>query len=65
MTIEPDAHLMNADWTKRTWDMLNITNVEEMRRYLKGKRKSIEDFKKLPVYKWAIRNHDPPWMKNL
>jgi hypothetical protein len=65
MTIKPDINLMNADWPKRTWDLLHITNVEEMRRYLKAKRKSIEDFKKLPVYWWAIQNDHPPWMKDL
>lgn len=52
ITINVDADLNNADWTKRTWD-LPYKSEEELKEAL-GDR--YEDFKHLPVYKsrpWA------------
>jgi hypothetical protein len=60
-----DDRLENADWTKRTWDCLFITSVEQLRTRLRGKGRTVEEYKRLPVYKWAIINDDPPWMKDL
>ncbi len=52
MGINIDAQLHNADWTKRTWDLLDITTKEELLTYLERKGMTIKDFKKLPVYKF-------------
>ncbi len=52
MGINVDANLRNADWTKRTWDLLDIKTKEDLERYLKGKGMTMKDFKKLPVYQF-------------
>ena len=52
MGINVDANLRNADWTKRTWDLLDVNSKEDLLRYLKGKGMTMNDFKKLPVYQF-------------
>lgn len=55
--VNLDADLRNADWTKQTWDLIDVTTEEELVRYLRGKGMSLEAFKRLPAYKAA------PWLK--
>jgi len=45
-----DANLENADWTKQTWDLPAIDS-QEFKDLLKSWGITMEDFKKLPVYK--------------
>ncbi len=52
MGINVDANLRNADWTKRTWDLLDVKSKEDLLRYLKSKGMTMNDFKKLPVYQF-------------
>ena len=61
LNIDEQDH--NADWLKMTWDLLDITNVEELKEYLKAKGKTVEEFKKLPAYYLALE--DAPWLKEL
>jgi hypothetical protein len=56
--------LENADWPKRTWD-LHFRNVEELREHIRLKGWTVEQWKELPVYKWAIENGYPAWLKEL
>ena len=48
--INIDAELHNADWTKQTWDLPPIDS-QEFKDLLKSWGITMEDFKKLPVYK--------------
>lgn len=48
--IDADPH--NADWTKRTWDLLDIDSKEKLLRYLERTGMTVEQFKKLPVYQF-------------
>jgi len=50
-----DAILENADWTKKTWDLPPIDS-QEFEDLLKRWNMTMEDFKKLPVYKWNYGN---------
>ena len=50
-----DAQLHNADWTKQSWDLPPYKSKEFMNQ-LERTNMSLEDFKKLPVYKHAVRN---------
>ena len=62
LTINLDADLANADWTKQTWD-LGFDNVEDLRAWLKQQGTTVEAFKRLPVY---LLNVDKlPWIKEL
>lgn len=58
----PDRDLMNADWTKQTWD-LPVDNVEDLRRYLRAQGTSVKHFKTLPVYKLNVDKLD--WLTEL
>ena len=51
--INLDADLNNADWTKRSWD-LPPWGSKEFDEFLKFSGQTLEQFKKLPVYKWAV-----------
>lgn len=51
MPINVDANPLNADWTKRTWDLPPYKSKQFMR-LLKGS--TLEDFRKLPVYLFAV-----------
>jgi len=58
--IYPDAMPHNADWTKkRKLDLLGITTLEQLLRFLAASGQTLEDFKKLPVYQW----HKAHWDK--
>lgn len=50
-----DADLNNADWTKMSWDLPKYKSKEFMD-FLKSSGITLEQFKKLPVYKYNIKN---------
>jgi uncharacterized coiled-coil DUF342 family protein len=52
--IPLDKELHNADWTKQSWDLPPYKS-EEFMEYLKSTGKKLSDFKKLPVYKQAVK----------
>jgi len=54
MVFNIDANLENADWTKRTWDLPEYKSYE-FYRLLKSMNMTLEQFKKLPVYKWNLK----------
>ena len=58
-----DANLMDADWPKRTWDLKSLTK-EDAIAFIK-RHPGIAHFKTLPIYKHALANNDPPWIKEL
>lgn len=53
MPINIDADPMNADWTKRTWDLPPYKS-EEFMRFLQSSGSTLEDFRKLPIYVFAV-----------
>mgnify|MGYP001612888692 FL=1 len=61
--INIDADINNADWSKQTWDLLNISNKQELLEYLEKTNKSLEDFKKLPAYKFNVDKID--WLREI
>ena len=63
MTINIDKNLLNADWTKQTWDLLDISSKEDLLEYLERKNISVEHFKELPIYKF--NNEKIEWLKYL
>lgn len=63
MIFNIDADVYNADWPKRTWDLLDIDSVEKLRAYLESRKISVESFKKLPIYIWNVEKL--PWLKEL
>lgn len=61
-TLDLDADLDNADWTKRTWD-LPCADEEELREFLARRGMTVRAFKRLPVYRF---NRDKlPWLRRL
>jgi len=54
MVVNIDANLENADWSKRTWDLPEYKS-DEFYRLLKSMNMTLEQFKKLPVYKWNLK----------
>ena len=48
--IHPDDNIQNADWTKKTFDLIGLERKEDLVEWLKRTGTSFEDFKKLPVY---------------
>jgi len=61
--INIDSDLDNADWTKRTWDLLDIDTVEKLREHLKATGRTVEQFKQLPVYRYNVDKIE--WLKKL
>ena len=56
--VEPlniDANLENADWTKQSWDLPKYKSKEFMD-WLKSSGMTLEQFRKLPVYKINLAN---------
>ncbi len=51
--INLDSEIENADWVKRTWDLPKFGS-DEFNAFLEASGKTLEEFKKLPVYKWAV-----------
>jgi hypothetical protein len=62
MVILADERAENADWPKRTWD-LQIENKTDRLEYLKAMGMTVEQFKKLPVYRWNVEKL--LWLKEL
>jgi len=54
MIINIDANLENADWSKKTWDLPEYKS-DEFFQLLKSMNMTLEQFKKLPVYKWNLK----------
>ena len=54
MVVNIDANLENADWSKRTWDLPEYKSDEFMD-WLRFSGMTLEQFKKLPVYKWNLK----------
>lgn len=52
--IHVDAIPSNADWTKQTWDLPPYKS-EEFMAFLKGTGSTLEQFRQLPVYRFAVR----------
>jgi hypothetical protein len=48
-----DANLNDADWVKQSWDLPEYGS-KEFNEYLKSSGMTLEKFKRLPVYKWAV-----------
>lgn len=57
MTIDLDAKVQNADWTKVKPD-LGVTNAAELRAELARQGMSVEHFKTLPVYRFSREHFD-------
>jgi len=53
--IDIDSDIKNADWTKRTWDLPKYGSVE-FNEFLEFSGMTLDSFKKLPVYKWAVES---------
>jgi hypothetical protein len=52
-----DENPEDADWTKKSWD-LPPYGSDEFFNHLKFSGMTLEAFKKLPVYKWAVERGD-------
>lgn len=52
-----DAQPVNQDWTKQTWDLLDIRGKRQLERWLDHNGISTMDFRRLPVYDSA-----PDWV---
>jgi len=54
MALNIDANPDNADWTKKSWDLPKYKSKEFME-WLKFTGMTLEEFRKLPVYKWNLK----------
>ena len=63
MPFNIDSLPENADWTKRTWDL--PTDKAEFLAFLECSGRTIEEFKKLPVFKFALATGSPRWLRDL
>lgn len=64
--INIDSDPMNADWPKRTWDLPPYKS-EEFMRFLQSSGTTLEEFRKLPVYVFAVQRGvivDGEWVGN-
>jgi len=50
-----DSIKNNADWTKMIWDLPGYKSKRFMD-LLKASGITLTEFKKLPVYKWAVKS---------
>jgi hypothetical protein len=62
--MQADADPMNADWTKKSWD-LPYHDVDGLRAYLKASNISVEHFKELPVYRMNVDKPGLGWLRDL
>jgi len=62
----------NADWAKQTLDLFipdgdgglrQVRNTTDLREYLRMRGMTAEEFKRLPVYRLALRKQ--PWLREL
>lgn len=63
MAINIDEHLHNADWTKSTWDLLDVNSKKALTEYLKKSGMTLAHFKKLPIYQF--NKNKIPWLKGV
>lgn len=54
MILRPDEDEMNADWTKQHWDLPPYKS-EEFMSFFARSGMTLEQFRKLPVYKFAVK----------
>ncbi len=54
MIINVDQDLHNADWTKQSWDLPPYKS-KKFNDYLKTSGMTLDSFKRLPVYRSAVR----------
>lgn len=60
-TVEPDADLVNADWTKTAWDLPPYKSAE----FYATVTEDLDSFRKLPVYAAAVASgliYDDEWV---
>jgi len=50
--INADEDIENADWVKKSWDFPENMTVDQLKAFIRSCGSTIEEFKKLPVYKW-------------
>ncbi len=56
--INIDEDLENADWIKKgSWDLPPFGS-DEFNKFLESSGQTLEHFKKLPVYKWAVERRE-------
>jgi hypothetical protein len=55
MVINIDEDLINSDWLKSKWNLPSYKSFKFME-ILHRDKKSLDQFKQLPVYKWAVKN---------
>lgn len=61
MTVNIDADLTNADWTKQSWDLPSYKSDEFLLMF-----PDLAAFRKLPVYRFAVKNgliKDDEWVR--
>lgn len=49
-----DAAPLNADWTKRAWDLHGVDSIDSLREWLRSTGQSADEFKKLPIYRFNV-----------
>lgn len=68
--LQPESEALNralaytSDWPKRTLD-LPVKSAEELRFFLLNRGETIEHFKTLPAYRYALASGDYPWLADL
>jgi hypothetical protein len=56
----------NADWTKKTFDLLDFESADELREWVLEQGMTIQHFKTLPAYYLPLRSGDAPeWLQGL
>jgi hypothetical protein len=58
-----DGRLENADWIKMYWDLPWIQDADTLRGFLRDRGISIDNFKKLPIYRNNIKRLR--WLRDL
>ena len=53
----------NANWPKKTWDLLGIDDIDKLRAWLARSGQTAEAFKQGPLYRWNVDKM--PWLKEL
>jgi hypothetical protein len=67
MIINIDEDLFNSDWLRSKWNLPPYKSKEFMNR-LNRTKESLDQFRQLPVYKWAVINgliKNDEWVGNI
>lgn len=56
IVVRPDEELINADWTKQTWDLPFEPDSPEQAAYCEALGISEDAFRRLPVYQHYLRS---------